>query len=63
MCFETTAQPPLPPIAGGAGSAGSDHVVLEASEDIRVSVAPAATVAQAYVRSVTGGETGQVIEP
>jgi len=24
---------------------------------------PAATVAQAYVRSVTGGETGQVIEP
>lgn len=24
---------------------------------------PAATVAQAYVRSITGGETGQVIEP
>ena len=24
---------------------------------------PSAAVAQAYVRSVTGGETGQVIEP
>lgn len=35
MCFETTARPPLPPIAGGAGVAGSDRLVLEASDGNR----------------------------
>jgi carboxymethylenebutenolidase len=35
VCFETTARAPLPPIAGGAGSAGSDRVVLEASDGNR----------------------------
>jgi carboxymethylenebutenolidase len=35
MCFETTARPPLPPIAGGAGVAGTEHIVLEASDGNR----------------------------
>ena len=35
MCFETTARPPLPPIAGGAGVAGSERLVLEASDGNR----------------------------
>ena len=35
MCFETTARPPLPPIAGGAGIAGSERLVLEASDGNR----------------------------
>lgn len=38
MCFETTARAPLPPIVGGAGIAGSDHVVLEASDGNRFNV-------------------------
>lgn len=35
MCFETTARPPLPPIAGGAGIAGSERLILEASDGNR----------------------------
>jgi carboxymethylenebutenolidase len=35
MCFETTARPPFPPIAGGAGIAGSEHLVLESSDGNR----------------------------
>ncbi|MGZ5298209.1 MAG: dienelactone hydrolase family protein [Actinomycetota bacterium] len=35
MCFETTARPPLPPIAGGARIAGSEWLVLEASDGNR----------------------------
>ena len=35
MCFETTARPPLPPIAGGAGVADSARIVLEASDGNR----------------------------
>ena len=35
MCFETTARPPLPPIAGGAGIAGSERLVLRASDGNR----------------------------
>lgn len=35
MCFETTARPPLPPIAGGAGVAGTDRLVLEAADGNR----------------------------
>jgi carboxymethylenebutenolidase len=35
MCFETTARPPFPPIAGGAGVAGSERLVLEASDGNR----------------------------
>jgi carboxymethylenebutenolidase len=35
MCFETTARPPLPPIAGGAGVAGTERLVLEAADGNR----------------------------
>ena len=35
MCYETTARPPGPPIAGGAGVAGSDRLVLEAADGNR----------------------------
>lgn len=35
MCFETTARPPLPPIAGGAGVAGTSRPVLEAADGNR----------------------------
>lgn len=35
MCFETTARPPLPPIAGGAGVAGAQHLVLDAVDGNR----------------------------
>ncbi|MFB3738037.1 MAG: dienelactone hydrolase family protein [Candidatus Velamenicoccus archaeovorus] len=35
MCYEPTARPPLPPIAGGAGTAGSEDLVLEASDGNR----------------------------
>jgi carboxymethylenebutenolidase len=35
MCFGTTARPPLPPIAGGAGIAGSERLILEASDGNR----------------------------
>jgi len=35
MCFETTARPPLPPISGGAGVAGTRRLVLEAADGNR----------------------------
>lgn len=35
MCHDTTARPPLPPIAGGAGAASSGRLVLEASDGNR----------------------------
>ena len=35
MCHETTASPPLPPIAGGAGAASSRSMVLEAADGNR----------------------------
>lgn len=35
MCHEPTARPPLPPIAGGAGTAGSGELVLEAADGNR----------------------------
>ena len=35
MCFETTARPPLPPIAGGAGSAGTERLILTAADGNR----------------------------
>jgi len=35
MCFERTARPPLPPIAGGAGVAGTERPVLEAADGNR----------------------------
>ncbi len=37
MCFEPTARPPLPPIAGGAGLAASQALVLAASDGNRFS--------------------------
>jgi carboxymethylenebutenolidase len=35
MCYETTARPPLPPIAGGAGIAASGDLVLRAADGNR----------------------------
>jgi len=35
MCHEPTARPPLPTIAGGAGSVETSHLVLEASDGNR----------------------------
>jgi carboxymethylenebutenolidase len=35
MCHEPTARPPLPPIAGGAGPAGVDDVVLTSQDGTR----------------------------
>jgi carboxymethylenebutenolidase len=35
VCHEPEARPPLPPIAGGAGIAGSDDLVLQASDGNR----------------------------
>jgi carboxymethylenebutenolidase len=35
MCYEPTARPPLPPIAGGSGLAGSEDVVLESADGTR----------------------------
>jgi carboxymethylenebutenolidase len=37
MCFEPTARPPLPPIAGGAGLADRADLVLEAEDGNRFS--------------------------
>ncbi|MGA9161408.1 MAG: dienelactone hydrolase family protein [Actinomycetota bacterium] len=36
MCHETTARPPLPPIAGGAGAASSEELILEAPDGNRL---------------------------
>jgi carboxymethylenebutenolidase len=35
LCYEPNARPPLPPISGGAGSAGGHDVVLEAADGNR----------------------------
>jgi carboxymethylenebutenolidase len=35
MCFDSTDRPPLPPIAGGAGIAGSERLVLQAADGNR----------------------------
>jgi carboxymethylenebutenolidase len=35
MCFDTTARPPLPPIAGGAGIAASGDLELQANDGNR----------------------------
>lgn len=35
MCFEGSARPPLPPIAGGAGVASNERLVLEAEDGNR----------------------------
>ena len=35
MCYETTARPPLPPIAGGAGTSSSRSMVLVAADGNR----------------------------
>lgn len=37
MCYESTARPPIPPIAGGAGIAGSQAIILEAEGGNRLS--------------------------
>lgn len=36
MCHETTARPPFPPIAGGAGVAGTEDLILEAADGNRL---------------------------
>jgi carboxymethylenebutenolidase len=36
MCHETMARPPLPPIAGGAGAAGSQRIILDAADGNRL---------------------------
>ena len=43
MCHEPTARPPLPPIGGGAGPAGEDDLVLEASDGNRFNAFSART--------------------
>jgi carboxymethylenebutenolidase len=35
MCHETTARPPSPPIAGGAGAASNERLVLDAADGNR----------------------------
>jgi carboxymethylenebutenolidase len=35
MCFEGSARPPLPPIAGGAGVAGTERLVIHAADGNR----------------------------
>jgi carboxymethylenebutenolidase len=44
MCHEPTARPPSPPIAGGAGAAGTSQLVLEASDGNRFRVFAARAV-------------------
>ena len=41
MCHETTARPPLPPIAGGSGGASSGRLVLDAADGNRFRAFPA----------------------
>jgi carboxymethylenebutenolidase len=55
VCFEPTARPPLPPIAGGAGTAGTEELVLEASDGNRFHALSA--------RAVTPGAPGLMILP
>ena len=57
MCFESTARPPLPPIAGGAGSVHGEDIVLRAADGNRLAAFSA--------RAATGatGGPGIVILP
>jgi carboxymethylenebutenolidase len=43
MCYEPTARPPLPPIAGGSGLAASEEIVLEATDGNRFAAFSART--------------------
>ena len=55
MCYEVNARPPLPPIAGGSGIAGTADVVLEAADGNRF---------DAYTATTTdAGAPGVVILP
>src|SRR5207249_418704 len=55
MCYETSARPPLPPIAGGAGAAEGRELILTSADGTRFS-AYTATVEQP-------GGPGMVILP
>lgn len=44
MCHEPTARPPMAPIAGGAGEASSERLVLEASDGNRFNAFSARTI-------------------
>ena len=37
MCYDATARPPVPPIAGGAGTAEGDRIVLTSADGARFS--------------------------
>jgi carboxymethylenebutenolidase len=43
MCYDVNARPPLPPIAGGAGIAGSGDLVLDAADGNRFQAFTATT--------------------
>jgi carboxymethylenebutenolidase len=43
VCYQPTARPPLPPIAGGSGLAGSEQIVLEAEDGNHFSAFTAST--------------------
>jgi carboxymethylenebutenolidase len=43
MCYQPTARPPLPPIAGGSGLAGSEEVVLQSADGTRFATFSART--------------------
>lgn len=47
MCYEPTARPPMPPIRGGAGIAGTEDLVLEAVDGNRFTGFGARTVVPA----------------
>jgi carboxymethylenebutenolidase len=55
MCHEATSRPPLPPIAGGAGVAGADDLVLTSGDGTRIGAFCA--------RSDATGAPGVVILP
>jgi carboxymethylenebutenolidase len=55
MCYETTARPPLPPVAGGAGTTRSQDLVLQADDGTAVA-------AHAVTHDAPGGP-GMVILP
>src|SRR6266496_463012 len=44
MCQEPTARPPLPPVAGGAGVAGTEELVLQAADGNRFNAFSATAV-------------------
>src|SRR5688500_8275157 len=53
MCYETTARPPMPPIAGGAAS--GESITLKASDGNEF--------AAFHARAESGGDVGIVILP